>query len=183
MSHQPFETWLLSEEPLEKDQQQSLQTHLAECDHCQALQTNWLKVQEAMTTLPAPEPTPGFADRWQSRLSLQRQKQQQRRMWVLTLSIFAIACVILLSLTCFELLNTSWPYVLSQFIANLSLLAAKINHFWRFTSSLTSTFPILIPLMIILGISALSALSVLFLTWFRSMIKLYKPENEGVIER
>ena len=183
MSHQPFETWILSEEDLDKEQNSSLQAHLAECEPCRNLQSNWQEVHKVMTASMSPAPLPGFSSRWQTRLAFDRQKRQQRRMWILTLSIFTLASLILISLMFFNLLNTTWPYLVSQFIANLSITFGRISHFWRVIGSLSNSFPALIPLMVILGTVIISSASVLILTWFSSMFRLFSPNREGVIYR
>lgn len=183
MSHQPFETWILTEEALDKEQHASLQAHLAECDLCRSLQTHWQQVHNTFSTSLNPEPLPGFSSRWQTRLAFDRQRRQQRRMWILTLSMFTFASLILISLFFFNLLNTTWPYIFSQIIANISIMFAKIGHFWRVIESLSSSFPALVPLMVILITVIISSASVLILTWFSSMVRLFSPGREGVTER
>ena len=183
MSHQPFETWILSEEALDKDQKSSLHAHLAECESCHSLQTNWHEVHKTFSTSMSPDPQPGFSSRWQTRLAFDRQRRQQRRMWILTLSIFAFASLILISLFFFNLLNTTWPYIISQVIANISLMFAKVGRFWRVIDTLSSSFPALVPLMVIVSTVIISSASVLILTWFSSMVRLFSPGHEGVIER
>lgn len=183
MSHQPFETWILSEEPLEKEQTASLEEHLAECESCRCLKSNWQGVHSAMLTSPAPEPTPGFSSRWQTRLALDRQKRQQRKMWILTLGIFALASLILISLTFFNLVNTTWSYFISQTIANISVTLAKVGRFWRVIDSLSNSFPAMVPLMVVISTIIIASASILILTWFSSMVRLFSPDRQGVTER
>ncbi len=183
MSHQPFETWILTEEALDKEQHASLQAHLAECDPCRSLQTNWQHVHNTLSTSLNPEPLPGFTSRWHTRLAFDRQRRQQRRMWILTLSMSAFASLILIALFLLNVLNTTWPYIISQFIANLSVMFAKIGHFWRVIDSLSSSFPALIPLIVLIITVIISSASVLILTWFSSMVRLFSPGREGVTER
>jgi cation transport ATPase len=183
MSHQPFETWILSEESLDKEQAVSLHDHLAECEPCRNLQTNWQEFHSTMTTCVDPKPMPGFTSRWHTRLAFDRQKRQQRRMWVLTLGIFTLASLTLISLMLFNLINTTWPYLVSQFIANLSVMFAKIGHFWQVLGALSNSFPIMIPLMVIISTIIISSASILILTWFSSMVRLFSPNYEGVTER
>jgi hypothetical protein len=60
---------------------------------------------------------------------------------------------------------------------------AKIGHFCRVIESLSSSFPALVPLMVILITVIISSASVLILTWFSSMVRLFSPGREGVTER
>lgn len=183
MSHQPFETWILSEEALDKDQNASLQAHLAECESCHSLQTNWQQVHNTFSTSMSPDPQPGFSSRWHTRIAFDRQKRQQRRMWVLTLSMFALASLILIGLFLFNLINTTWPYIISQVIANISVMFAKVRRFWRVIDTLSSSFPALVPLLVLISTVIISSASVLILTWFSSMVRLFSPSHEGVTER
>jgi hypothetical protein len=104
-------------------------------------------------------------------------------MWFLTFGLLGLASLIFLGLAVANLLNTSFPYVLSQFIAGFALFAARINQAWNVFESLSGSFPLLIPLAIIASVGAGSATLTLVITWFSSVIKLYKPAQEGVIAR
>lgn len=68
MSHQPFETWLLSEEPLETEQVVALQAHLESCEACRNLSTGWAEVRDLFVHSKPIGPAPGFSARWQARL-------------------------------------------------------------------------------------------------------------------
>jgi hypothetical protein len=72
MSHQPFETWLLSEEPLETDQAAALQAHLEICESCRSLSVGWAEVRNLFVHSTQVGPALGFTARWQSRLSAQQ---------------------------------------------------------------------------------------------------------------
>ena len=183
MSHQPFETWLLSDNSLDEDQEAALQTHLDACEHCQSLSTAWLHVQDTMTASVSHIPEPGFTQRWHKRLAVVRQQRQQRAMWLLTLGLFALAGIIFLALALTNLLSTDFFYALSQCIANFSLFAARINQVWRVFDTITAAIPFLVPILVIFGIGTLFAMIVLVITWFSSVIKLYKPVHEGVMDQ
>ena len=180
MSHQPFETWLLSDESLNPQDIQALDTHLQVCEECQKLSTALHQVSVVLATSPEPTPQPGFTQRWNKRLVFHRHQKQQRRMWFLTLGLFGIAGFILSALLILNQQNINWVYELSQFIANFSLAAARVNQAWSILQSLIKALPILIPIMIIFGFGSLSAITVLIITWFRSLIRLYIPIEEGV---
>ncbi|MEA3326218.1 MAG: hypothetical protein U9R53_02785 [Chloroflexota bacterium] len=183
MSHQPFETWLLSGESLNPQQEQALDAHLQTCKECQKLSIALYQVSVVLETSPEPTPQPGFSQRWHKRLSVHRHQQQQRRMWFMTLGLFSIAGFILSALLILNHQAINWVYELSQFIANFSLAAARVIQLWSILQSITKTLPILIPMMILLGVGLFSATTVLIITWFRSLIRLYKPLEEGVSVR
>jgi hypothetical protein len=79
MSHQPFETWLLSEEPLDTDQAEALQAHLSGCKVCQQLAGNWSEVHRFFRTVAPLQPAAGFTARWHARLTADRLQERIRR--------------------------------------------------------------------------------------------------------
>jgi len=183
MSHQPYETWLLSEENLTEDEEKVLQAHLEECQQCQKLSRSWNQVQNLIASSSEPEPATGFSLRWEQRLAVRKQHQQQRRMWLLTLGLFALASIIFLSLAVINIFSTSFGYQLSQTFASLARSIAQINHFWDMLSSVVKSFPLLLPFLVILGLGGMSTSLALIYTWFSSLIKFYQPVKQGVIEQ
>ena len=183
MNHQPFEQWILAEDALDETRERDLQAHLAECEQCRQLSTSWAQIKEVTQTSTVPDPVPGFTDRWQARLEFKRQERQQRKYWIITLAVFAIASLILSGLFILDVFSASWSYHLSQFIARFSLFAARINHFYNLIDKLTDSFPILIPILSIIGIDLSVSFVVMVTAWFGSLIKLYKPEKEGAVTK
>jgi hypothetical protein len=74
MSHQPFEVWLLSEEPLQPDQAAALQAHLERCESCRTLSESWVEVRSLLFQSQPVGPAPGFSARWQARLAAREAK-------------------------------------------------------------------------------------------------------------
>ncbi len=180
MSHQPYESWLLSDEPLDKENQQALQAHLETCESCRALSNALHEVDVTFAQSPPPTPKPGFTKRWQTRLAFSRQEHQQRKMWLLTIGLFSVAGLIILALFFLNIGSINWIYEISQAFANFSVFVSKINRFFRTMESLVRAFPLLLPILIMLGIGSLSLFAALIVTWFSSMLKIYKSPKEGV---
>jgi hypothetical protein len=180
MSHQPFDTWLFSDESLEPEQSEALKTHLAECEDCHQLSIALDQVFDVISTSESPEPEPGFTQRWVQHLNLYREKRKERKIWMVILGLFALATVILLGLFFLNLSNFNWGYGLGQFIANLSLIAGRGKQILRAAQSISNAFPILIPIMVVFGIGSFSAITALVITWFSSIIRIYQPAKEGV---
>ena len=183
MSHQPYETWVLSEENLDEEQEKALQAHLEDCQHCQTLSRSWNQVQTLISASSEPEPTPGFSLRWQQRLAVRKQHQQQRKMWFLTLGLFTLASLIFLGLAILNIFSTSFSYQFSQTFASLARSIAQISHFWSMFSSVVQSFPLVLPILVVLGLGGISASLALIVTWFSSLIKFYRPLKQGVIEQ
>lgn len=74
MNHRPFEDWLLEETPLSPVQQAELEAHLAACPACRAL----AEVNLALHTARLLDPPPGFLERFQKRLAVERAAMQRR---------------------------------------------------------------------------------------------------------
>ena len=183
MSHQPYETWLLSDEKLNEEQEKTLQTHLDDCHQCQMLSNSWTQVESMMMTNASPEPAPGFQLRFQQRLALDRQRRQQRKMWFLTLGLAGLASLIFLGLTVISLFSTSFTYEISQAFASFARSLAHITHFVGLGQSIIKANPVLLLLVAVLGIGGGSASITLIVTWLSSLIRFYQPVKEGVVER
>ncbi|MDY6846472.1 MAG: hypothetical protein SVP52_04995 [Chloroflexota bacterium] len=178
MSHQPFENWLFLDDGIEPEQSEALQSHLNQCEQCRQLSTALDQVIETIANSETPQPSHGFTQRWYQHLEVYRQKKQARRIWLLVLGLFSLACLILLGLFFINLTNFNWSYSLAQFIASVSLIAARGRHLVHVARSLTRAFPIIIPITLIFGVGSLSATFALLITWFSSIIRLYQLVEE-----
>jgi len=179
MSHQLFEAWILSEEALDPQQQQALDMHLKECEQCLTLSSALNEVAVQFSSSPTPLPTAGFTTRWHNRLSIYRQQREQHKMWFITLGLFALAGLIFSAVILLNLNSINWIYEIGQFIANFSLMAARLQRFWKGINTLFAAFPVLIPIMVIFGVGTLSAITALMVAWFSTIFKLYSPAHEG----
>jgi predicted anti-sigma-YlaC factor YlaD len=96
MSHQPFETWILDDEPLTQQSRRELQDHLEGCAQCRRLQGRWQAAQMELRARRMAPPMPGFTQRWQAGLAERRAREQRRQAW----KIFGImlACAMGVSL-------------------------------------------------------------------------------------
>lgn len=85
MNHQPFETWLLEEQPLNAAQKRELLEHLQVCSVCAALaETGALLRRRNLVSAPA-----GFSQRFQQRLLRQRARERKQRLWGMILLLLA----------------------------------------------------------------------------------------------
>lgn len=93
MNHQPFEEWMLSNEPLDPEQDAALSEHLVSCPDCPPLARAWQAVRLEISAEPPEAPAPGFSMRWQARLK-EKRAEQQRRTVLLTVGLNALALFI-----------------------------------------------------------------------------------------
>jgi hypothetical protein len=95
MNHQPFETWLFSEDTLSPENEDALTTHIESCEQCQELQAAWTGVINLFDDTPQVEPAPGFVNRWQERLVEERQLDALiRHRWQSVIMLILIGNVI-----------------------------------------------------------------------------------------
>jgi predicted anti-sigma-YlaC factor YlaD len=100
MGHQPFETWMLSEENLLPEQEQRLQEHIMGCESCRQMSNAWQEVQEVITATPLVEPAAGFTERWQVRfneMNLVEFAHRQRRVSWLFFGLMTGAALLIFS--------------------------------------------------------------------------------------
>ena len=101
MIHQPFETWILTEEPLTAEQAHSLHTHLEACEACRRLSSASANVDQLLRNIPPMRPASGFTARWQARqaeqsLKAYRQRQHRQSWWFFTLNTFGAVFLLVL---------------------------------------------------------------------------------------
>lgn len=179
MSHQPYETFLLSSEALDNNQRQQLDAHLSECEQCSALACALASLDETFSHSTMPMPAPGFTQRWQTHLAEYRQKRQVRNLWLMTFGLFTLTSLIVFTIALLNLIHINWAYQLSQWIARASLFAAQVRQCFTLFTTLSNTVPGTVPVVIIVfAIGVLFSIFILSLTWFGTMIRLYSPITE-----
>ena len=177
MNHQPFETWILTKEPLPEEQAQVLQAHLANCPACQHISTAWSDMDHILRAMPSVQPAVGFTSRWQSHLAtraLQDRllKQHRQSWWLLLLSIGGAA--VLLSLLVINFLVYDSPTnvliaVMYQVISLVSLTRAV----QEILTTIVRMFMAIVPPVYWLVISG--GLGLLSMLWIFSLRKIIHP--------
>ena len=178
MNHQPFENWLLQDEPLLPDEEQALQAHLAVCLNCQELESTWKGVAHRLKHAQMAAPADGFSERWKQKLALEQQRRQRRQsLAVLVLSLGAAG---ILALVMINLVYPLWRvpglvfwttvyqlFSLSQWFNMLGDLGAELLNFSGQELSLA-------PLWILFIIGLACELGVL---WLISLRRLVNPKK------
>ena len=175
MKHQPFDQWLLSEEPISKDDELLLRNHLEVCDQCSELENAWLDISNIIHEMPDVEPEPGFVNRWQTTLeadhSANKAMRQRWQSWIVLVFI-ANGAALALFFVGLQLINTygsvsdwilSWVYR----VATVVLLASGLQNALL---TLFRTVPQLIPTGWWFGITAILSISTII--WIISMSRL-----------
>jgi anti-sigma factor RsiW len=165
MNHQPFESWLLSEDDLDKDQSQSLRDHLANCERCASAEASWNEVQQLFDTTPQVTPAVGFATRWQARQAERTHLRQQRQSWILFGGIAAGSFVLLVMLIIQVVPVLRSPENLVLFIIyRLASLSAYVRAAQNLVFSLLGTIIPLVPSPVWIGLFGM--FSMICVLWF-----------------
>ena len=95
MNHQPFENWLLSEDPITPEDKQALDSHVSTCRECRELQDAWRGVIDLFQEVPDAEPAAGFTNRWLERLETEKQIDKvMRDRWQSVIMLILLANVV-----------------------------------------------------------------------------------------
>jgi hypothetical protein len=173
MDHQPFEEWLLENQPLTNDQQRQLNTHLRTCSSCTAM----AEVNLALKSVRIAGPADGFKDRFQSRLIARKQALQRRNFWgFVVLTFFVLGILIWVSL----------PWLKEIFHEPVNLMASWFSSLVSFWTSFQGIFRAgLVLFKVIPGFSPVYILAVIMFAaggwsfvWVLSLMKFTrKPQG------
>lgn len=175
MNHQPFESWILDEEPLSKQQLSELESHLISCQSCKSLQESWLIAKHQIKSAPVKQPAPGFSMRWQSSLKERREAEERAQSRTLFIWFGCIIAVLLIALAVITMPEISIITVLTTLITNLVAISTTLDGLVQFVLSVTRSVP---PTTLILAaISLSSLLSIVSFIWGLS---IWRMSRKGV---
>jgi hypothetical protein len=128
MNHQPFEQWLLEDEPLTSQQRRELQNHLHACTACSGIADSNL----ALHSQKMVDPASGFADRFRPRLAAWR-REQLRRQAIGTILLVVIGVGLLYAVvgpTMLEAVRSpaAWLGHVATYAVQVMALLSVINH-------------------------------------------------------
>lgn len=176
MNHQPYEDWLLSDEPLSSQQNRDLKKHLQICDSCSQLFESWVGIQNIFRSTPDVQPQAGFSARWLTQLEERKTKIQQRQSWIMLLITGGVATFILLLLGINLVLSVDQPVQLllvgSNKIAEWLLIINATN---EILSALVELVSIMVPPIwwVIFAV----VISLFSLLWIYSLRQLIQPRR------
>ena len=171
MNHQPFETWLLSDDALDEDQTRSLQAHLATCDQCARISASWGQVHQLFEATAEITPEPGFSMRWQERLAEHNKQVHHYQSWIV-LGIISGVAVLLLVLICLQIAPflRSPENLLLFMIYRVGVLVTYTQAAQNLALSLLDTIVRLLPMPV--WIAFLGTFSMFFVLWFGMLKQL-----------
>jgi hypothetical protein len=178
MNHQPFEDWLLSDEPLSSDNHQALQEHLETCEECRELQDSWQGVMSLIESTVPMEPAAGFMDRWQQRLEADRQlallSRQRWQSWIMLILVANVASLFLFILGAgvFSVFESPVEIILAG-VYRLTSVVILLNTFQDILGTLMRTLISVVPIGVWAAFAAgLGASCVVWVVSMTSLLKL-----------
>ena len=170
LTHQPFNEWLLADEPLTMEQAQQLQEHLRACDKFRKQQLAWMGVQHLMRAAGQVPPTPGFAFRWQVRFAARRLQRQRRFAWWFFLVMASLA-FILLGLLGWQVLTalTMPEQILTWLWSIYTSLTTGLENVWFLAGTIIRIFPPLPLLGLVFFTGVVTMMSVLWVVVYRRL--------------
>jgi len=129
MSHQPFETWMLTQETLLPDQEQRLHDHIEICESCRQMSNAWQEVQGIFSETPLAKPSAGFTERWQVRfhdMSIAEIARSQRRASWLFFGVTTGAALLILGFLVIQFFSSVQAPV-QVFIYGVTMLAGLMT--------------------------------------------------------
>lgn len=177
MNHQPYESWILDEESLGKQQLSELESHLVNCQSCKTLQESWGVAKHQIKSAPVKRPAPGFSMRWQSSLKERRETEEQAQSRTLFIWIGCIIAVLLISLAVIAMPKISIITVMITLVTNLVNVSSSVDGLLQFVLSITRSVPP--TTLILVAISLSSLLSIVSFIWGLS---IWRMSRKGVIQ-
>ena len=175
MNHQPFRSWLLSEEPLPPEHAQALREHLQDCEACRQTELSWSKVSSLFQRTPQAAPAPGFVERWQQRLITQRLAAQRRQAWVAVAATAGAALLLLLILGVQVVQILRAPaQLLLMWIARLTSLMNVLVELQKFILMVLNSGPIIPITLAIFFTGFICFISVAWLATYRQLTSNWK---------
>jgi len=175
MNHQPFEDWLLSDEPIDQEQEANLRQHLNDCPQCTTLSQALQSVEQEMARTPQVSPASGFTERWQARLAAKLAQQQRRLVWCAIGFSLSAALGIFLALNWNRLASLSFSKLLALALYSITLTFARIGSAQVLFKLLLEDVNPVIPIAFVALFA--TSLSVLCLVWIVTMWKIYIPQG------
>jgi anti-sigma factor RsiW len=150
MSHQPFESWLFSEETLTVDQEKALREHLRTCVTCYRLEATWSQLQRTLHEAPVVRPAQGFVQRWQERLTEYRLQRQRKQAWII-FTILALTALLFFLLLCIQAMDAlrSVDQILAIWTVRLVYLVALVGEAQEMIEVIVSVAKSLVPLPVL----------------------------------
>ncbi len=141
MNHQPFNSWLYEDAPLNPAQAEELKLHMQTCPDCTRQYEAWLNVRHMLKTAEVSRPQPGFSNRWLASLEARRLRQQRRQVRITILALAASVLIVLAGLITYFSLTSSLADLFASVIGASTQVAVGFVQIGEFFESLLRFLP------------------------------------------
>lgn len=141
MNHQPFNTWLYEDKPLDSSQRVELLQHLKECPECKQQHEAWMNVKHMLQTAEPVQPRPQFSARWLAGLEARRLRQQRRQVRITILCLSGAALLILSGLIVHFFSTSSFADLFASVIGTSTQVAVGLLNIGEFFETLLHFLP------------------------------------------
>lgn len=145
MNHKQFESWILDEPELNKDQRKELADHLTACTHCKQLNEGWQNSKHLMMASPMRLPAAGFTDRWQLTCIKKRQQEKVRHYRITVLAFIMSA---FLGSLIYIIASGTFIQMVANVFTRIFQLGVDLSNGLSEIRILFSTLPVYVPLTI-----------------------------------
>lgn len=178
MKSQSFDDWLLSDEPLNPEQEQRLMDVINSSPKGETLSPMVQSIKELEFTIrstPQAAPAPGFTQRWQSRLAEKKVRQQRLMIGLGAAGALGTAIVISLAIVTPQLDSLSIAKMANTLIYNLILFTTKVHEAQSLAFFILSDLPPSVP--IALWVLIATSLGMFALGWVYTMWRIIVPKG------
>lgn len=164
MNHLPFKEWLISEEPLTREQAQTLGEHLRDCNECNQTQVAWSEVRGLLQQKTQIMPAADFTQRWLDRMEARNARRQRRQLWIAlgVGLILALITLVILSVQLSDLFQSPTRFLI-LWLAQFASLFVVLTSLQEYLVVIFKSMPIIPILGLVLGIGVVSFLGVMWL--------------------
>jgi len=183
MSHQPFESWLLTQDGLTQEQAANLQAHLVECEVCAALAVALGEVESKLRSAEPLRPAPGFTARWHARSERAAERRSARQVW-LALALSIGLAVLLLALLVLGVMASPGDWA-ARGLRTVAGWIADVRLAWSLVGAFLGSLPEPVSLAsgIGLGLGLMLVLVGLAAAWFITVHRFAFPVHRGGVRR
>jgi hypothetical protein len=176
MKHKLFENWILSDIPLEKQQQSQLNEHLVNCENCRRLYRNWTASKKLIQQSIDQKPAPGFVTRWQTTIIIKEQIAKIRRF---RLSLLGLLFTAFLTSVIYIVVSGSFLELFANGFTMISELTVSLTNGLSNFGYWLGRLPIAVPLtagFIFFGLINAFLMAGIFFLWNLKQRKLQTDE-------
>lgn len=141
MNHQPYESWILDNPPITKEEKQDLDHHVKECPECFQLQKGWNLVEHSLRSSRIQSAPSDFTQRWSASLERRRRELEKKHARILIIILVSGAVAIGITLGILFLPELSLISLTAGFISTMFNLFSGVENFWAVLLKLAQAVP------------------------------------------